>query len=206
MCIAGTPRRPALVYSPAGFGPPPAACAIAAANPPPAQAWKWAGPAIHKSIRPAKNTLSIMDTYLEFAGDHMLLVSALVLSFMVVIFTELSRKARGVTSIEPQDAVKLINADAVVIDLRSAEAFARGHIVGAKNIPHDELDEGLSKLERFKSKPIVAVCDAGMTSTKLVNTLRRAGADNVYGLRGGLNAWTQANLPLVAAKKTRKKS
>ena len=47
-----------------------------------------------------------MDSYLEFAGNHVLLVSALMLSAMVVIFTELARKARGVTSIEPQEAVK----------------------------------------------------------------------------------------------------
>ena len=147
-----------------------------------------------------------MDTYLEFAGKHVLLVSALMLSFFILIFTELQRKARGITSVDPQEAVKLINADAVVIDLRSAEAFALGHIVNAKNIPHDELDAGFEKLERFKSKPMVAVCDAGMTSTKLVNTLRKAGVENVYGLRGGINAWTQANLPLVAAKKTKSKS
>lgn len=147
-----------------------------------------------------------MDSYLEFAGNHMLLVSALMISFMVLVFTELQRKARGVTSVEPQDAVKLINADAVVIDLRNADAFARGHIVNAKNIPHDELDDDMEKLQRFKSKPMVAVCDAGMTSTRLVNTLRKAGIDNVYGLRGGMNAWTQANLPLVSAKKTKSKS
>ena len=74
-----------------------------------------------------------MDTYLEFAGNHPLLVSALLLSFFVLIFTELQRKARGLTNLDPQDAVRLINADAVVIDLRSAEAFARGHIVNANN-------------------------------------------------------------------------
>ena len=147
-----------------------------------------------------------MDQYLEFAGNHMLLVSALFVSFFVLVFFELSRKARGVTSVEAQDAVKLINADAVVIDVRSAESFAHGHIVGAKNFPFDELDEGMTKLERFKSKPIVAVCDAGMTSTKVVNTLRKGGLDNVYGLKGGITAWTQASLPLVSAKKTKSKS
>lgn len=146
-----------------------------------------------------------MNSYLEFASNNMLLVSALLLSSLVVIFTELARKARGVISIEPQDAIKLINADAVVVDLRSAETFARGHIAGARNIPHDELDEGMSKLDRFKSKPLVAVCDAGVNSTKLVNTLRKSGADNVYGLRGGMAAWSQANLPLVSAKKTKSK-
>ena len=155
---------------------------------------------------PSKRHTQTMDTYLEFAGNHLLLVSALMVSFLLLVFFELQRKAQGVTSVEPQDAVKLINADAVVLDLRSAEAFARGHIVNAKNIPYDELDAEFSKLDRFKSKPIVAVCDAGMTSTKLVNTLRKAGADNVYGLRGGMTAWTQASLPVVAAKKTKSKS
>lgn len=147
-----------------------------------------------------------MDTYLEFASNHLFLVSALMVSFLLLVFFELQRKARGVTSVEPQDAIKLINADAAVVDLRSADAFARGHIVNAKNIPYDELDSEMQKLERFKSKPMIAVCDAGMNSSKLVNTLRKSGIDNAYGLRGGMTAWTQANLPLVAAKKTKSKS
>jgi len=147
-----------------------------------------------------------MDTYLEFAGNHTLLVGALVFSFFLLVFTELQRKARGLTNIEPQDAVKLINSDAVVIDLRSAEAFARGHIVNAKNIPFDELEANQEKIAKYSKKPIVAVCDAGMTSGKVVNSLRKSGIENVYGLKGGINAWTQANLPLVTAKKTKKKS
>ena len=147
-----------------------------------------------------------MDTYLEFAGNNTLLVSALFVSFFVVVFTELRRKAAGVLNVEPQDAVKLINADAAVVDLRSAEAYSRGHIVNARNLPFDELDENLEKLKRFSGKPMVAVCDAGMTSSKLVTRLRKAGIDNAYGLRGGIAAWTQANLPLVAAKKTKNKS
>lgn len=146
-----------------------------------------------------------MDTYLEFAGNNAVLVSVLLFSFFLLVFSELKRKASGIVNIEPQDAVKLINADAVVLDLRNADAFSRGHIVNAKNIPYDELDESMDKLERFKSKPIVAVCDAGMTSAKLVTQLRKAGKDNVYGLRGGIAAWTQANLPLVSARKTKSK-
>jgi rhodanese-related sulfurtransferase len=145
-----------------------------------------------------------MDIYLEFAGNHPLLVSALVFSFFLLIFTELQRKARGLTNIEPQDAVKLINSDAVVIDLRSAEAFARGHIVNARNVPIEELPANQDKIAKYGKKPIVAVCDAGMTSGKVVESLRKSGIENAYGLKGGINAWTQANLPLVTAKKTRK--
>jgi rhodanese-related sulfurtransferase len=147
-----------------------------------------------------------MESYLEFAARHPLLVSALLASFFVLVFTELRRKARGFTSIEPQEAVKLINADAVVIDLRSPEAFARGHIVKAKNLPYEDLPANKEKITRYAKKPIVAVCEAGTTSSKVVESLRKTGLDNVYGLKGGINAWTQANLPLVAGKKTKKKS
>jgi len=146
-----------------------------------------------------------MDTYLEFAANHTLLVTALLFSFLLVVFTEIRRQAQGITNVEPQAAVKLINADAVVIDLRSSEAFARGHIVNAKNIPADELTGDQEKYKKYKSRPILAVCDAGVTSSKAVDTLRKAGHENVYGLKGGINAWTQANLPLVAAKKTKSK-
>src|SRR5918995_1713149 len=141
-----------------------------------------------------------MEQYLEFVGNHTLLVGGLVFTFFLLVFTELRRKALGVSSVEPQDAVKLINNDAVVVDLRSAEAFARGHIVNAKNIPFEELSARADALDKFKSKPIVAVCDVGTTSGKAVQLLQKAGIKDVYGLRGGIAAWSQANLPLVTSK------
>ena len=111
-----------------------------------------------------------MDTYLEFAANHTLLVAALLFSFFLVIFVELKRKAQGITNIEPQDAVKLINADAVVLDLRSNEAFARGHIVNAKNIPSDELTANQAKFKKYKSRLIPDVCDAGVAGDRSVET------------------------------------
>lgn len=147
-----------------------------------------------------------MDTYLEFTANHTLLVGALIFSFFLLVFTELRRKAQGLTNVDPQDAVKLINADAVVIDLRSAEAFARGHIVNARNIPMDELEANRDKIGKLASNAVIAVCDQGVTSAKAVDTLRKSGIESVYGLKGGIAAWTQANLPLVTAKKTKKKS
>jgi len=144
-----------------------------------------------------------MDTYLEFASNHMILVTALLVSFFLLIFTELRRKAGGITNIEPQEAVSLINADAVVIDLRNADAFARGHIVNSKNIPFDELEANQEKLRKMASKAILTVCDAGTSSTRAVASMRKSGIESVYGLKGGIAAWTQANLPLVASKKTK---
>ena len=146
-----------------------------------------------------------METYLEFASNHPLLVGALVLSFLMVLFSELRRKASGMINIEPQQAVQLINADAVVLDVRGVDAFAGGHIVNAKNIPFDELEANSTKLEKLKSKAVVAVCQNGMTSTKTVNELQKLGFENVYGLKGGMTAWSQASLPVVTSKKTKSK-
>lgn len=146
-----------------------------------------------------------MDKLVQFTSDHTLLVLALMISFFAVIFTELRRKASGLVNIEAIAAVQLINNDAMVIDLRSTDAFSRGHIVSAKNIPSDELESKMQSLESMKSKPIVAVCDAGISSTKAVTSLRAAGFESVYGLKGGIAAWSQAGLPLVTGKKTKAK-
>jgi len=78
--------------------------------------------------------------------------------------------------------------------------------VHAKNIPFDELKANTERLDKLKAKSVIAVCESGTTSTKAVDFLRKHGVESVYGLKGGMNAWTQASLPVVTAKKTRKKS
>ena len=143
-----------------------------------------------------------MDAYLEFASKHTLLVSCLVLSFLMVLFVELRRKASGMINIAPEQAVTLINNDAVVIDLRSPDAYAGGHIVNARNIPMEDLNSDSKKLDKWKSKPIVAVCQTGITSTKAIHQLQKQGFESVYGVKGGIAAWSQAGLPLVTGKKT----
>jgi rhodanese-related sulfurtransferase len=146
-----------------------------------------------------------MDQILEFTGNNTVLVVLLMISFFVLVFSELRRKASGLVAVDPIAAVALINNDGMVLDLRSSEAFARGHIVNARNVPYDELEAHKSKLEKFKNKPIVAVCDAGITSNRAVAALRGAGFASAYGLKGGMTAWGQAGMPVVTAKKTKSK-
>lgn len=146
-----------------------------------------------------------MDRFLEFTSNHTLLVLALMISFFLLIFTELRRKASAMIAVDPVDAVKLINNDAIVIDLRGADAFARGHIVNAKNIPFDQFAAKQDQVVKYKNRSIVAVCEAGLTATKAVAALRNTGLESVYGLKGGMNAWGQAGLPVVTGKKTKPK-
>ena len=144
-----------------------------------------------------------MDRLLEFAGNHTLLVTALVASFLLLIFSEMRRKAGAGSNVEPNDAVRLLNDNAAVIDLRSADAYGRGHIVNARNVPADELEARLEKLGELKSSKVVLVCDAGLSSGKSVELMRKAGFESVFSLKGGMNNWTQAGLPVVSGKKTK---
>ena len=144
-----------------------------------------------------------MDRILEFTSNNMLLVLALMISFFVLIFSELRRKASGMIAVAPGEAVALINDDATIVDLRSNESFSKGHIVNARNIPFDELDVKKDSLN--KNKPLIAICDAGINSHKAVATLRQSGFESAYSLKGGMTAWGQAGLPVVTGKKTRSK-
>ena len=146
-----------------------------------------------------------MERILEFTREHTLLVLFLMISFFVLVFSELRRKASGLATVDAGDAVALINNDGVVLDLRNAEAFSRGHIVNAKNIPFDEFDAASNKLSKFKNRPVIAVCDSGMTSRKVVDSMKKTGFESIYGLKGGMAAWGQAGLPVVTGKKTKSK-
>ncbi len=147
-----------------------------------------------------------MDRFLEFTSNHTLLVLALFASFFIVVFYELRRKATGLIDVEAQEAVKLINNGALVVDLRSTESFGRGHIVNARNVPADEIESRISSLGGDASKPVVAVCDAGVSSRRAVSALRQKGFESVYSLKQGMTGWAQAGLPVVTGKKTKSKS
>jgi rhodanese-related sulfurtransferase len=147
-----------------------------------------------------------MDRFLEFAGNNTLLVAALLGSFFVAIFYELRRKANGLVNIEAADVVKLVNNDALVLDLRSAETYGHGHIVNARNLGADDIEAKVPGLAPDKAKPVIAVCDNGVSSNRTVKALRKMGYETVFGLKGGMNGWVQAGLPVVTGKKTKSKS
>lgn len=118
------------------------------------------------------------------------------MSFLVVGFELRQRGAAG-TAIAPNEAIRLMNAGAMLVDLRSANQFKDGHIEGARNIPGDQLAVDAKALDRLSGKTLVLYCDTGTTTAAAQRTLARAGTKNVFSLRGGLAAWKQENLPVV---------
>ena len=66
-----------------------------------------------------------------------------------------------------------------------------------KNLPGDQIAADPKAIERLAAKTVVLYCGDGATTAAAQRTLAKAGAKDVFSLRGGLAAWTQENLPVV---------
>jgi len=138
-----------------------------------------------------------MQELVEFASNNALLVTGLIASGLAAVFYELRLKARNIASLSTPMAVRMINEGSKVVDVRTAELFAGGHIVDARNVPQQELLDNSSAVQNQK-KNVVLVCDNGTQRGECVARPRKDGHENVFSLRGGLEDWRKENLPLVS--------
>jgi len=109
----------------------------------------------------------------------------------------LVRKGTGGPSVSTLQATQLMNReDALVIDLRPAAEFAKGHILGAKNLPLAEPEKRAGELDKHKAKPVILHCADGNRAGDGASLLRKLGFTSVVNLSGGYAAWQQAGLPV----------
>lgn len=137
---------------------------------------------------------------MEFINQNILLIAIVAVSGLGLLWPLLFRPVGNV--VNPGEATLLINReDARVLDVREAAEFAAGHIPDAIGIPVGKLGERLSELEKFKDKPLIVCCAAGMRSNKACAELKKAGFEKLYNLSGGIDAWVAASYPLHKAGK-----
>lgn len=72
----------------------------------------------------------------------------------------------------------------LVIDVRSQEEYAAGHVTHALNIPLDDIEGELGRLEAYKNKAVVLICNSGKKSGEAAEKLVAAGFTNVYNAEG----------------------
>ena len=82
----------------------------------------------------------------------------------------------------------------VVIDVRTPEEYAAGHIPGALNIPFDQVAERISEVDAPHG--VALYCMVGPRARKGETALLGAGYTPVLHLEGGLAAWQAAGLPV----------
>ncbi len=135
---------------------------------------------------------------MKFILDNWMLLSVALASGSMLLWPVL--KGAGAAGLTPSAAVQLINREkAVVVDVCETEEFAAGHIVGARNIPLNQLEDKLAGIAKNKALPLILVCQSGARSGRAVLMARKLGYEQAQSLGGGLAAWKAASLPVEKA-------
>ncbi|WP_334060259.1 rhodanese-like domain-containing protein [Alteromonas sp. S005] len=139
-----------------------------------------------------------MDQLVEFASNNIILAGIWVALIAMLIFSYISAWTSSVKELSTHEATVLMNKDdAIVLDTRPVKEFKAGHILGARQIKPEEVREkNFKKLENSKDKPIIVVCAMGNQARGTANAMLKDGFANVNVLKGGMNAWQSASLPV----------
>lgn len=140
-----------------------------------------------------------MAQLLEFLGNHPFLFAAAGVLLAALIANEVVGNLRGGQKLSANEAVRLINdRDPLIVDIRPLSDFKRGHLLNAFHAPWTKFDDYLGQIAKDKARPVLVYCALGTSSSAATDKLRKSGFSEVYGLRGGINGWQMANLPVTA--------
>lgn len=135
-----------------------------------------------------------MDIFFQNTAN-IILAAIAVISALALLITSIF--GRGVAHLSVTQASILINARAQVVDVRPVESFAAGHIANSKSLPFSVINEQLPLLKLKKDKPVVLICERGITAVKAAHVLSKNGFSDVHVMEQGLKAWRDAQYPLI---------
>ena len=97
--------------------------------------------------------------------------------------------------VSPKEAAAMrVKDNAVIVDVRENDDWNEHRIHGAVHIPLSQLNERLAELERYKNRPVITQCQAGLRSAQAQLILKAAGFPKVYLMNGGIQAWHEQGL------------
>lgn len=91
-------------------------------------------------------------------------------------------------------------AGAPVVDVRSPEEYAGGHVPGAVNIPLEQVEA--RRAEFTADSPMHVICQSGGRSAKASEVLAAAGV-TALSVAGGTTGWVDAGRPVVTGSSPR---
>ena len=92
------------------------------------------------------------------------------------------------------DAIDAAPPNALLLDVREPEEFARGHVAHAVNIPQAELASRLDEIPR--DRPVLTICQSGSRSVRSAQFLLQQGFQQVVSVAGGTRAWRDEGRPV----------
>jgi phage shock protein E len=84
----------------------------------------------------------------------------------------------------------------IILDVRTWEEFAAGHVPGAINIPYTHLPARISELPSAAEKDIVVYCTTGVRAERAAARFRENGFTRLLHLEGDMKKWEEGRLPV----------
>ncbi|MCB1183545.1 rhodanese-like domain-containing protein [bacterium] len=112
--------------------------------------------------------------------------------------TAVDYAASGYQEVDAAEAAALIrNISPFVLDVRTPNEFASGHLEGAHLLPVQVLQKEIGSLPAKKDEPVFVYCQSGNRSTVAAKILMDYGFEQVINLRHGIREWQKVKLPVV---------
>ncbi|MDT0690933.1 rhodanese-like domain-containing protein [Salegentibacter sp. F188] len=116
-------------------------------------------------------------------------IPVIALLFVSTIGCE-AQKRDGVKVLSPQEATAMLAEDELtLIDVRTPEEFAEGHIEGAQNINFLNVNFKVQMQQLDKEKPVYIYCRSGNRSAKAAEKLQEMGFQKIYDIEGDILNW-----------------
>jgi rhodanese-related sulfurtransferase len=116
----------------------------------------------------------------------------------VLLLAAAGAHAEDARTVSQADVLKRIeskDAATVIVDVRTPEEYAAGHLPGAINIPYTHLPARASALAGAGDKNIVLYCQTGVRAGRAAERLREHGFTRLLHLEGDMKQWTDKKLP-----------
>jgi glyoxylase-like metal-dependent hydrolase (beta-lactamase superfamily II)/rhodanese-related sulfurtransferase len=91
------------------------------------------------------------------------------------------------------------DSELVILDVRERDAYATGHVPGARLLPRGQLELRVNDELPDPTLRILTVCEFGKLSTLAAATLRQIGFKRAIALDGGMKAWREAGYPTATS-------
>lgn len=124
----------------------------------------------------------------------------IILFFAILgVLSSCSKGGDGLQNFDPQTFNESMKSSESkqILDVRTAEEYAKGHIDGATNadINSSDFSDAIQKLD--KDKAVFVYCLSGGRSSSAAQLLKEQGFKEIINLEGGILAWNAAQLPLI---------
>jgi rhodanese-related sulfurtransferase len=135
----------------------------------------------------------------SFFIENWVLIAVAFAAGAMLVWPAVSAGGRAGTLNTVQAVQRMNREKAVVIDVSDPKDFAAGHVIGAKNLPLDELEAKLPTAVKNKTVPLIMVCANGARANRGVAIAKKLGYADAQSLTGGMGAWRAASLPVEKA-------